>query len=82
MTGFGRQSATTTSLTVQWTAPTGEWTGYTVTIDGGNEQTLGKDDTSVEYTGLTPGKQYTVKVGTVSAGTNTAEVTGQFYTSK
>ena len=67
---------------MQWTAPTGEWTGYKVTLDGGAEQIPGKDDTSVEYTGLTPGKQYTVKVVILSGGTDTAEVTGQFYTSK
>ena len=54
-----------------------------MTIDGGNEQTLGKDVTSVEYTtGLTAGTQHTVKVVTVCAGTDTAEVTGEFYTSK
>ena len=73
---------TTTGLRVKWTAPAGDWTGYKVTLDGGNEQTLGKDDTSVTFTGLTAGTQYTVKVVTVSAGTDTAEVTGQFYTSK
>ena len=53
-----------------------------MTLDGGSEQTLGKDVTSVTFTGLTAGTQYTVKVVTVSAGTDTAEVTGQFWTSK
>ena len=67
---------------MKWTAPTGEWTGYKVTIDGGNEQTLGKTETSVTFSGLTAGTQYSVKVVTVSAGSDTTEVTQQFYTSK
>ena len=82
MTDLVAQSVTTTSLTVKWTAPAGERTGYKVKIDDRNEQTLGKDDTSVTFTGLTAGTQHTVKVVTVSAGTDTADVTGQFYTSK
>ena len=82
VTSLVTQSATTTSLTVKWTAPEGGWTGYKVTLDGATEKTPGKDDTSVEYVGLTVATQYTVKVVTVSVGTETAEATGQFYTSK
>ena len=57
-----------------------------MTLDHGSEstrtETPNKDATSVEFTGLTAGTQYTVKVFTVSGTAESAEVEGQFYTSK
>ena len=78
---------TTTSLRVKWVAPEGQLTGYIVTLvddgSGSHEpKTPGKDETSAEFIGLTAGKQYTVRVVTVSGSAQSAIAEGQFYTSK
>ena len=79
---------TTTSLKVKWVAPEGERTSYIVTLDDGSgsgseeTKTPGGDKTSAEFTVLTAGKQYTVRVVTVSGSAKSAIAEGEFYTSK
>ena len=76
----------TSSLTVEWAAPAdGEWEGYTVKLEGDgapSPQTPNKDETTVTFTGLTAGTEYTVGVITTSGGQQSAKVEDTFYTSK
>ena len=76
----------TSSLTVEWAAPAdGEWEGYTVKLEGDDApspQTPNKDATTVTFTGLTAGTEYTVGVITTSGGQQSAKVEDTFYTSK
>ena len=86
VTGLAIQSRTTTSLTVKWNTPPGGKSGYRVTLDDGSEstktETPDKTATSVEFTGLTAGTRYTVKVFTLSGTEESTKVEGKFYTSK
>ena len=51
---------------------------------GGNMQTKSPSNeaTSVEFTGLVAGTQYTVRVFTLSGGQRSVKMEGKFYTSK
>ena len=73
------ESMAATSLTVKWDAPAGERTSYIVTLDDGSgseeTKTPDEDATSANFTGLTAGKSYTVRLVTVSGS-------AKFYTSK
>ena len=86
MTNLALQSRTTSSLKVKWTAPPGVWTGYTVILEdvGGNVQTKSrqKEATSVEFSGLVAGTQYTVRVFTLSGGPSSVKMEDKFHTSK
>ena len=86
VSGLEIDSMTTTSLMVKWATPAGQLTGYIVTLDDGSgsdkTKTPGEDETSAEFTGLTAGKEYTVRVVTMSGSAKSAIAEGQFYTSK
>ncbi|KAI0208495.1 hypothetical protein LSAT2_006817, partial [Lamellibrachia satsuma] len=75
---------TTSSLTVEWAAPTdGGWEGYTVKLEGDgapSPQTPNKDATTATFTGLTAGTEYTVEVVTTSGGQQSTKVEDTFYT--
>ena len=75
-------STTVNSLTVQWTAPTGGYTEYKVTIGGADEQTVAKGTTTATFSGLTAGTEYTVAVITVNNADKSSKVEESFYTSK
>ena len=86
VTNLALESRTTSSLQVKWTAPAGIWTGYTVILDDveGNVQIKSspKEATSVEFTGLGAGTQYTVQVFTLSGGPSSVKTEDKFYTRK
>ena len=86
MANLALDSRTTSSLKVKWTAPSGIWTGYTVILDDveGNVQIKAspKEATSVEFTGLVAGTQYTVRVFTLSGGPSSVKTEDKFYTRK
>nr|DBA17573.1 TPA: hypothetical protein GDO54_002999 [Pyxicephalus adspersus] len=61
------------SLVVSWTAPAGKVSYYIVSITGDVSKTLQSTSTQVTFTGLLPGRNYTITVLTVSYDcTNTA----------
>ena len=86
MANLALDSRTTNSLKVKWTAPAGIWTGYTVILDDveGNVQikSPSKEATSVEFTGLVAGTQYTIRVFTLSGGPSSVKTEDKFYTRK
>ena len=84
VTNLELESRTTSSLKVKWTAPSGIWTGYIVILVGENVQTKSpsKEATSVEFTGLAAGTQYTVRVFTLSGGPSSVKTEDNFYTRK
>ena len=71
---------------VKWDTPSGMMSGYRVTLDDGSETVKteypSEEDTSVEFTDLTAGMQYTVQAFTLSGGLESALVEIKFYTSK
>ena len=73
------ESMAVTSLTVKWDTAAGERTSYIVTLDDGSgseeTKTPDQDTTSAEFTGLTAGKSYTVRLVTASGS-------AKFYTRK
>ena len=87
---LGAVTATSTSLTFSWTAPTVSSgttiTGYVGSVATGNTTitcgTLGASATSCTISGLTPSTTYTISVSTLTAGgtsvaaTKTAATTG------
>ena len=79
VSGRVMESMAASSLTVKWDAPAGERTSYIVTLDDGSgseeTKTPHQDATSAEFTGLTAGKSYTVRLVTVSGS-------AKFYTRK
>ena len=86
VTNLALQSRTTSSLVVKWTAPSGVWTGYTVELDDIDRNVQSKspqkDATSVEFSGLVAGTQYTVRVFTLSGGPPSVKMEDKFHTSK
>ena len=78
-------SRTLHSLTVKWDAPdVGGLTGYTVSLEGdGTSLTQTPDShTTVTFTGLAAGKEYTVGVVTVNGDQNSTQIEEKFYTGK
>ena len=84
VTNLALESRTTSSLKVKWTASSGIWTGYTVILVGETVQTKSppKEATSVEFTGLVAGTQYTVRVFTLSGGPSSVKTEDKFFTRK
>ena len=86
VTNLELESCTTSSLKVKWTASSGIWTGYTVILDDveGNVQikSPSKEATSMEFTALVAGTQYTVRVFTLSGGPSSVKTEDKFYTRK
>ena len=84
--GLGIQSRSTTSAVVSWDAPLGLRSGYRVTVDDGSgtvkTEHPSEGETSVEFTGLTAGTQYTAQAFTISGGLESALAEIKFYTSK
>ncbi len=66
-------TATDTSITVTWTKSTGA-TAYKVQVDGGAVSALG-DVSTHEFTGLSAGTSYTLKVSASNAGGDSAAAT-------
>ena len=68
--GLDLGTKTDETLTVKWTSPGSEmFTGYKVTVSEGDNvktETPAKEATSVEFTGLTAGTEYTVTVVTLN----------------
>ncbi|PIO13956.1 hypothetical protein AB205_0103660 [Aquarana catesbeiana] len=58
------------SLVVNWTAPTGNVSNYTVTITGDLNRTLQNTSTQVTFTNLLPGRNYSITVQTISGSCN------------
>ncbi|KAI0214925.1 hypothetical protein LSAT2_033057 [Lamellibrachia satsuma] len=76
-------SRTLHTLTVKWDAPdVGGLTGYTVSLEGdGTSLTQTPDNhTTVTFTGLAAGKEYTVGVVTVNGDQKSDQVEDKFYT--
>ena len=69
-------------MTVMWSSPSGDFTGFRVTLDGGNDQTLDKDEIMATFTGLTSGTEYTIAVFTVNNDEESAKVETSATTSK
>ena len=78
--------STVSSLILTWDAPdVGGLTKYHVTLDGDNTvktQTPDKDTTTVVFTGLTAGMEYTAGLVTLSGDQQSAKVEDVVYTSK
>lgn len=74
-TALTQTAATTTTVDVSWTAPTGGTTptGYDLRVDGGAPTALGLVTTR-HITGLTPDTDYTVEVRATAASGNSAWV--------
>ena len=74
------------SLILTWDAPdVGGLTKYRVTLEGDNRvktQTPDKDTTTVVFTGLTAGTEYTAGLVTLSGDQQSAKVEDVVYTSK
>ncbi|XP_063053335.1 receptor-type tyrosine-protein phosphatase beta-like [Engraulis encrasicolus] len=70
------------SLGARWRPPVGEWENYTVVLKSQeaevSRRTLEASQTECTFTGLTPGRRYSIAVITRSGElSNTASVTGQ-----
>ncbi|KAM5138257.1 uncharacterized protein ACMZJ9_016859 [Mantella aurantiaca] len=63
------------SLVVNWTAPAGKVSYYNVTITGDVNNTIQTNTTQANFTGLSPGRNYTVTVQTVSGSCSNAIIT-------
>ncbi|KAM5138256.1 receptor-type tyrosine-protein phosphatase eta-like [Mantella aurantiaca] len=63
------------SLVVNWTAPAGKVSYYNVTITGDVNNTIQTNTTQANFTGLSPGRNYTVTVQTVSGSCSSAIIT-------
>ena len=78
--------STVSSLILTWDAPdVGGLTKYRVTLDGDNTvktQTPDKDTTTVVFTGLTAGTEYTAGVVTLSGDQLSARIKDIIHTSK
>ena len=78
--------STVSSLILTWDAPDiGGLTKYRVTLEGGNTvktQTPDKDTTTVVFTGLTAGTEYTAGLVTLNVDQQSAKVEDAVYTSK
>ena len=78
--------STVSSLILTWDAPdVGGLTKYRVTLEGGNTvktQTPDKDTTTVVFTGLTAGTEYTARLFTLNVDQQSAKVEDVVYTSK
>ena len=78
--------STVSTLILTWDAPgVGGLTQYRVTLDGDNTvktQTPDKDTTTVVFTGLTAGTEYTAGLVTLSGDQQSAKVEYVVYTSK
>ena len=78
--------STVSSLILTWDAPdVGGLTKYRVTLKGDNTvktQTPDKDTTTVVFTGLTAGTEYTAGVVTLSGDQQSAKVEDVVYTSE
>ena len=78
--------STVSTLIFTWDAPdVGGLTKYRVTLEGDNTvktQTPDKDTTTVVFTGLTAGTEYTAGLVTLSGDQQSAKVEDVVYTSK
>ncbi|KAM5138255.1 receptor-type tyrosine-protein phosphatase beta-like [Mantella aurantiaca] len=63
------------SLAVNWTAPAGKVSYYNVTITGDVTNTIQTNTIQANFTGLSPGRNYTVTVQTVSVSCSSAIIT-------
>ena len=72
------------SVTVTWNATAeGRFSGYIVTLAGGGKsakETLGRDTTTIRFTGLSTGTKYTIRVVVVSGDQKSRPYGGNFYT--
>ncbi|XP_066565345.1 receptor-type tyrosine-protein phosphatase eta-like [Amia ocellicauda] len=66
---------TTTSITLSWSAPSGNAGGYRVEVNGMTVKSLGVNTFSTEITGLVPGSNYTLGVIAVAADSITEGAT-------
>ena len=78
--------STVSALILTWDAPdVGGLTKYRVTLDGDNSvkiQTPDKDTTTVVFTGLTAGTEYTARLVTLNVDQQSAKVEDVVYTSR
>ncbi|XP_068115989.1 receptor-type tyrosine-protein phosphatase beta-like [Hyperolius riggenbachi] len=68
------------SLVVNWGNPGGNVDYYIVSITGDLNYTIQTNDTQVTFTGLSPGRVYTVTVQTVSGSCGSDIATSSFFT--
>jgi len=80
------EAKTDVQFTVKWTAPASQmFTAYKVTVrDGDNAktETVAKDVTYVEITGLAAGTEYIIMVVTVNNNDESSALTGKTFTRK
>ena len=69
-------------MTVTWSSPSSDFTGFRVTLDGANDQTLGEDAFMATFNGLTSGTEYTIAVFTVNNDEESTKVETSATTSK
>ncbi len=77
------KSRDTSSFTVEWDEPTGDYTGYVVSRQGasGSEQVFAaNDDREAVFEQLTPGTLHTVVVSIRSGDQASEDATNSFYT--
>ncbi|KAM5138236.1 uncharacterized protein ACMZJ9_016836 [Mantella aurantiaca] len=65
-------NSTVDTVAVNWTAPAGKWSYYNVTITGDITNTIQTNNTHVNFTGLSPGREYNVIILTVSSSCSQA----------
>ncbi|XP_068115987.1 receptor-type tyrosine-protein phosphatase beta-like [Hyperolius riggenbachi] len=69
------------SLVVNWTAPAGRVSYYIISLTGNVNNTTQTNNTQINFTGLSPGREYTVTIQTVSGnfGSNITTATNATY---